>query len=109
MNIISNTGRRSYDDFKQQIPKQVQPLFDTIREFCLSINENVIEDVRMHRVVFCKSMSFRWFADVEPTSNGVIIKIQQDRRLPIQTIQIETDQDISKTMDTIRDAHKTIH
>ena len=27
----------------------------------------------MHRVVFCKSMTFRWFLDVEPEKDGVKI------------------------------------
>ena len=108
MNIAPNTGNRNYDDFKRQIPKSVQPLFDSIRELCLSIHDNVIEDVRMHRVVFCKSLSFRWFADVEPTTTGVIVKIQQDRRT-IKTIQIDANQDISKLTDIIRSAYDMIH
>ena len=60
------------------------PLFDSIREFCFSLGENVVEDVRMHRVVFCKSMTFRWFADVEPQKDGVIIKIQKNRKEPFK-------------------------
>jgi len=50
--IISFGNNRSYDDFKKQIPSSVLPLFDSIREFCFSLGGNVVEDVRMHRVVF---------------------------------------------------------
>ena len=33
--MISFGNKRSYEDFKKQIPAQVLPLFD-IREFCFS-------------------------------------------------------------------------
>ena len=41
---------------KKQVPNEVNPLFESIREFCLALGENVIEDVRMHRIIFGKSM-----------------------------------------------------
>ena len=86
--IISFGNKRNYEDFKKQIPSSVLPLFDSIREFCFSLGENVVEDVRMHRIVFCKSITFRWFADIEPQKEGVIIKIQKSRKEAIQIIQI---------------------
>ena len=107
--IISFGNKRSYDDFKKQIPPQVLPLFDSIREFCFSLGENVIEDIRMHRVVFCKSMTFRWFTDVEPQKEGVIIKIQKNRKDPVKIIQINKDQQISEFDDLIKQAYEEIH
>ena len=107
--IISFGKKRSYEDFKKQIPNQVLPLFDSVREFCFSLGDKVIEDVRMHRVVFCKSMTFRWFADVEPEREGVIIKIQKSRKDPIQTIQVKIDQEISEISQIIKNAFEEIH
>jgi len=107
--IISFGNKRSYDDFKKQIPSQILPLFDSIREFCFSLGDKVVEDVRMHRVVFCKSMTFRWFVDVEPIREGVIIKIQKSRKDPIRIIQIKKDQQISEFSQTIKEAFEEIH
>ena len=107
--IISFGNKRDYENFKKQIPSSVLPLFDSIREFCFSLGDKVIEDVRMHRVVFCKSMSFRWFADVEPKREGVIIKIQKSRKEPIQIIQINKEQEISEFTQIIKDAFEEIH
>ena len=106
--MISFGNKRSYEDFKRQIPVQVLPFFDRIREFCFSLGDNVVEDVRMHRVVFCKSMTFRWFADVQPESDGVLIKIQKSRKVPIQTIQIGKDQPVSEFGNVIREAYEEI-
>ena len=110
MNTFFSTGsKRSYNDFKLQVPSQIQSLIDSLREFCFSLGENVVEDVRMHRVVFCKSMTFRWFADVQPESDGVVIKIQKSRKIPIQIIQIKKEQSISEFGDIIKEAYEGIH
>ncbi len=107
--IISFGKKRSYEDFKRQIPSPVLPLFDSIREFCFSLGDKVIEDIRMHRVVFCKSITFRWFVDVEPENEGVIIKIQKSRKDPITIIKIKKEQKISEFSQSIKDAFENIH
>jgi hypothetical protein len=107
--IISFGNKRNYNDFKKQIPSQTLPLFDSIREFCFSLGENVIEDVRMHRVVFCKSMTFRWFVDVEPEKEGVVIKVQRNRKDPIQIIQIKNNQKVLEFSQMIKEAFEKIH
>ena len=105
---VSFGGRRDYGDFKRQVPEQVLPLFDSVREFCLSLGDSVIEDVRMHRVVFCKSMTFRWFADVEPAEDGIIIKVQRGRREPAGIIRIGKDGQVSEFGHAIRDAFEAV-
>ena len=107
--IISFGNKRNYEDFKKQIPNSLLPLFDSIRKFCLSLGENVVEDVRMHRIVFCKSITFRWFADIEPQKEGVIIKIQKSRKEPIQIIQISKKQKILEFGNIIKEAFDEIH
>jgi hypothetical protein len=100
--------KRSYEDFKKQIPKSVFPLFDSLREYCLSLGSNVVEDVRAHRIVFGKSLSFRWFADLEPEGNSIIIKIQQNRKVPFQTRIISSNQELESLKKAISDAYSTI-
>ena len=107
--MISFGNKRTYDDFKKQIPNPVRPLFDSIREFCFSLGENVVEDIRMHRVVFGKSMTFRWFVDVEPEREGVIIKIQKSRKDVPQILQIKIGQNITELKEIIKDAFQTIN
>lgn len=107
--IISFGNKRDYEDFKKQIPSSVLPLFNSIREFCFSLGDNVIEDVRMHRVVFCKSITFRWFADVEPQKEGVIIKIQKSRKEPIGIIEFRKEQNILEFGNIIKEAFEKIH
>ncbi len=107
--MVSFGNKRDYEDFKKQIPSSVLPLFDSIRKFCFDLGENVVEDIRMHRVVFCKSITFRWFVDVEPQREGVIIKIQKNRKEPIEIIEISKEQEISEFGDIIKEAFEKIH
>jgi len=101
--------RKNYNDFKKQIPSSVQPLFDSIREFCLSLGENVVEDIRMHRIVFGKSIIFRWFVDVEPEREGIIIKIQKNRKEVPQILSIKIGQETTELKETIKNAFKIIN
>jgi len=38
--------------FKDNSRLYVKVLFDELRDYCFSLGKNVIEDVRMHRIMF---------------------------------------------------------
>ena len=107
-NLIGVGNGRTYADFERQIPKPVKPLFDKLRIYCKSLDEKVIEDVRMHRVVFCKTMTFRWFADLEPTQSSIIIKIQKERKTEPKILEITLEQDLSEIENALKDAFTNI-
>lgn len=106
--LVSFGNKRTYDDFKKQIPIKIQPLFNSIREYCLSLGDNAVEDIRMHRIVFGKSMTFRWFADVAPQENSITVKIQKSRKEQPQNLQVNTEQDLDVLKKNLKDAFDTI-
>ena len=107
-NFIGVGTGRTYADFQRQIPEPVKPLFDKLRTYCMSLDEKVIEDIRMHRVVFCKTMTFRWFADMEPTQYSIIIKIQKERKAQPIILEITPEQELTKIEATLKDAFTAI-
>ena len=107
-NLIGVGNGRTYEDFQKQIPEPVKPLFDKLRIYCKSLDEKVIEDVRMHRVVFCKTMTFRWFADLEPTQSSIIIKIQKERKAEPKILEVIPEQELSEIESTLKNAFTTI-
>jgi len=107
-NFIGVGNGRTYEDFQRQIPEPVKPLFDKLRTYCKSLDDKVIEDVRMHRVVFCKTMVFRWFADMEPTQSSIIIKIQKERKAEPIILEVTPEQELTKIEATLKDAFTTI-
>jgi hypothetical protein len=107
--LVFSGNHRSYQEFQKQLTPVVKPLFDSLRDYCFSLGTNVIEDVRMHRVVFCKSMTFRFFADMEPRADSVLIKIRKDRKEPTREIGIKICQDLSEVKNLLSEAYKAIH
>jgi len=107
--LIFSGHNRTYDDFKKQLAPTVKPVFDSLRDYCFSLGKNVIEDVRMHRVVFCKSMTFRFFADMEPQQDSILIRIRRDRKEPQKDVLIKPGQDLSEIKNLLLDAYNTIH
>jgi hypothetical protein len=108
-NFIGVGNGRTYENFQKQIPEPVKPLFDKLRIYCKSLDEKVIEDVRMHRIVFCKTMTFRWFADLEPTQSSIIIKIQKERKVEPKILEVTPEQELSEIESKLKDAFATIH
>ncbi len=106
--LVSFGNNRSYEDFKRQISPNVQPILDDLRDFCLSLDKNVLEDVRMHRIVFCKSFTFRWFADIEPQQDSIIIKIQENRKVQ-QIIEVKSNEKLEQVKEKIQNAFKILH
>ncbi len=106
--IISFGNKRSYDEFKKQISPKIKPYFDLLRDFCFSLGDNVVEDVRMHRIVFCKSITFRWFLDMEPDMYTIVIKIQRNRKETFKKILIKQNDNLDEIKTRIKDAHITI-
>ncbi len=106
--LFSNGMNRSYDDFRKEANPKVQPLMDSFRKFCFTLGSNVVEDVRMHRVVFCKSFALRWFVDAEPKNDSILLKIQKSRG-ETQTVQLGLNQDMDDIQALIREAYDSIH
>ena len=100
--------KRTYDDFKRQIPPGIIGTFDELRNYCLSLGSNVVEDVRAHRIVFGKSLSFRWFLDLEPGEQSIIAKIQRDRKEQYKTTTVDPKQSLDEIKNQILDAYNTI-
>ena len=108
MEGLISGNKRTYDDFKKQITPQIKPLFDELRNYCFSLGKNVVEDVRMHRVVFGKSMTFRFFADIEPQRDSVLVKIRRDRKEPLREIDIKSNENLEQIKNLLLDAYSNI-
>lgn len=100
---------RIYEDFRNQISPTILPIFDELRMYCLSLGKNVIENVRQHRIVMCKSFTFRWFADLEPQENKIIIKIQKCRKEPPTVLTVSSFEVIAKVKNLLKTAYVEIH
>ena len=54
-------------------------------------------------------MTFRWFADIELEKEGIIIKIQKNRKEEPQILQIKVGQEITELKEIIKNAFERIN
>ena len=101
--------KRTYEEFRTTLPSNVAILFDDLRTYCFTLGKNVVEDIRMHRIVFSKSMTFRNFADIEPQRDSLVIKIKRDRKEPEKEIQIKLNDNLDEIKKLLLDAYTNIH
>ena len=62
----------------------------------------------MHRIVFCKSITFRWFVDIEPENESILLKIQRSRKEPQKIIRIKPNENLNEVKEFLKDAFDTI-
>jgi predicted transport protein len=101
--------KRNYEEFRASLPSNVATLFDDLRSHCFSLGKNVVEDIRMHRIVFSKSMTFRNFADIEPQRDSVILKIKRDRKEPEKEVEIKINDSLDDIKKSLSEAYANIH
>jgi hypothetical protein len=53
-------------------------------------------------------MTFRWFADIEPSQSSIIIKIQKERKVEPKILEVNPEQELSKVESLLKDAFMTI-
>jgi predicted transport protein len=50
-----------------------------LRNFVKSLGDNVIEEVRPHRITYAKSLTFRTFLDIQPRKDSLTISLRKSR------------------------------
>ncbi|MBM3897099.1 MAG: hypothetical protein FJ358_01025 [Thaumarchaeota archaeon] len=54
-------------------------LLKKIRKGILNLGNDIVEDVRMHRIVYGRKTILRTFLDMRPARNGIAITIRRGR------------------------------
>ena len=79
-----------------------------LREFVKSFGKNVIEEVRPHRIVYAKSLTFRYFLDIQPRKDVLAISIRKSRKEPATEHIVKNMQDMENIKAEIVDAYAKI-
>jgi hypothetical protein len=79
-----------------------------LRNFVKSLGPSVIEEVRPHRVVYAKTLTFRTFLDVEPAVDHLVIEIKSSRNSPPARSTARTQADCEQIKKQIAEAFEKI-
>jgi predicted transport protein len=69
--------RRLPDDYV--IFGESRPLLENLRRRVLALGDDIVEDIRMHRIVYGRKTIMRNFLDVRPSNNGLRITIRKGK------------------------------
>src|ERR671938_1006355 len=76
------------------LQEETKTLLLDLRNFVKSLGDNVIEEVRPHRIVYAKSLTFRTFLDIQPKKDSLTISIRKSRNEPVTSYLVKTIEEI---------------
>lgn len=101
-------GRPPFEAHLAGLGEPAKSIMSELRRFVLSLGPSVIEEVRPHRVVYAKTLTFRTFLDVEPAVDHLVIRIRSGRQSPPALIIIKTRQEAEQAKKAITEAYEKI-
>lgn len=109
---LVSPGGNSSSPFEAHLEKLQEPaksIMLDLRNFAKSLGPAVIEEVRPHRVVYAKTLTFRTFLDVEPAVDHLIIEIRSGRRQePPVRLAVRTQQEADDAKKVVAQAFEKI-
>jgi len=79
-----------------------------LRNFVKGLGDNVIEEVRPHRITYAKSLPFRTFLDIQPRKDSLTISLRKGRNESTTDHIAKIVQDIENVKPSIAKAYEKI-
>jgi len=104
----SNKPILSFESHLKGLGEQPRALLLELRNFVKSLGDNVIEEVRPHRVVYAKSLTFRIFLDIQPKNDSLLISARSSRNEPAAILTVRTAEEVEHLKPQIKHAYQII-
>jgi hypothetical protein len=106
--LYSNKPILSFESHLKGLGEQPRALLLELRNFVRSLGDNVIEEVRPHRVVYAKSLTFRIFLDIQPKNDSLVLSTRSSRNEPAAIRTVRTAGEVEHLKPQIKHAYHTI-
>ncbi|HEY7079072.1 MAG TPA: hypothetical protein VH500_05180 [Nitrososphaeraceae archaeon] len=101
-------GELSFESHLSSLEQGPKRLLLEIRDFVKSLGSNVIEEVRPHRIVYAKSLTFRTFLDIQLRNNALVVSLRKSRTEPVLIKTIDSSAKLNDFKKQIEDAYISI-
>ena len=98
----------SFQSHLSGLEAQTRGLLLDLSIFIKSLGDNVIEEIRPHRIAYAKSLNFRTFVDIQPKYDTLIISIRKGRTEPLTTCIPNNSSELKGIKQKIAEAYQTI-
>ena len=106
--LYSNKPSLPFETHLHGLGEQPRASLLEIRNFVKSLGDNVIEEVRPHRIVYAKSLTFRIFLDILPKNDSLVISIRSGRNESAAILTVRTVEEVEHLKSQIKHAFQTI-
>jgi predicted transport protein len=97
-----------FEHHLEGLEEQTKTLLLDLRNFVKSLGDNVIEEVRPHRITYAKSLTFRTFLDIQPRKDSLTISLRKSRNESTTNHTVKTAEDIENVKPQIAEAYEKI-
>jgi hypothetical protein len=106
--LPSSGNGPSFEAHLASLQEPAKSIMADLRRFTLALGPSVIEEVRPHRIVYAKTLTFRTFLDVEPAVDHLVIEIRSGRQSPPERVIVKTRQEAERAKNAIAEAYEKI-
>jgi hypothetical protein len=97
-----------FENHLEGLEKQTETLLLNLRKFVKSLGTSIIEEVRPHRIVYAKSLTFRTFLDIQPSTQSLLISLRKGRTEPVIIYTVKNMEELEEIKHQIAEVHKII-
>jgi hypothetical protein len=77
--LFSDKSTIPFENHLEGLEEETMTLLLNLRNFVKGLGNNIIEEVRPHRIVYAKSLTFRTFLDIQPKKDSLTISLRKGR------------------------------
>jgi len=106
--LYSDKSTITFENHLQGLEEETMTLLLNLRSFIKGLGNNVIEEVRPHRIVYAKSLTFRTFLDIQPKRDSLTISLRKGRNESSINYTVKTAEEIENVKLQIANAYENI-
>ena len=97
-----------FENHLEGLEEETKTLLVDLRNFVKNLGDNVIEEVRPHRITYAKSLTFRTFLDIQPRKDSLTISLRKSRSESTTDHIVKTVEDMENVKPQIAEAYEKI-
>lgn len=105
MSMDEKSEKLSLSDHLARLSEPARNMLMDLRDYVLSL-PSVIEEIRPHRIVYCKGFNMRIFMDIEPAMNILAVNVKTESRAPPSRILLRSINQLQDLYGMIRKAYE---
>ena len=106
--LYSDKSAIPFENHLEGLAEETKTSLLNLRNFVKSLGNNVIEEVRPHRIAYAKSLTFRTFLDIQPKKDSLTICLRKNRNESITNHTVKTVEEIENVKPQIAEAYEKI-